>query len=756
MFRDGSFFFGQHPAPDASIAGAETQESGYSVIEISEDGEERMLTGRLSDVEAGEFIEATGNVIVHRVYGEQMNVASYTHRIPDDPLLVAKYLGSGMIKGIGEALAMRIVKRFGEDTIRVIEEEPERLAEVKGISLRSALMIGSQVAEKKDQRDAMMFLQQYGISPKLATKIYQTYGDGIYTTIRENPYRLADDITGVGFRTADEIAEKVGIRADSEFRIRSGIIYALTVAEGNGHTCLPMEALVEDTARMLAVLPEMVEDQLEDMVYDRRIVVRMKEDDGSAEVRRFVYRPEIHRHEAETARRLLELGGRYRIDEADYTAKIAAIERARGVELDEMQRAAVLSVVENGVSILTGGPGTGKTTTIMILLDLFEAEGLEILLAAPTGRAAKRMSEATGRDASTVHRMLELSGVPGDENREKMYFARNEERPLEVDVVIVDEASMIDVFLIFALMRAMPHGARLVFVGDVDQLPSVGPGNVLRDMIDSGCFAVSRLSRIFRQSEGSDIVVNAHRINHGEQIDLHAPSNDFLFIGRAEADRVISACITLVKEKLPRYVNADTYDIQVMTPMRGGSLGVERLNRIFQQYLNPPAAGKAEAVFGNRTLRVGDKVMQIKNDYQAEWEVRNRYGIAVDCGTGVFNGDMGILRDINHFTEELEVEFDEGRTVVYPFKNVDQLEHAFAITIHKSQGSEYPAVVIPLLSGPRMLMTRNLLYTAVTRAKSCVCLVGSERMFSGMIGNVSEIRRFTGLKDFLQRYAEEE
>ena len=731
-----------------------SEESGFSVIEISTDGEERMLTGRLSDVEAGEFIEAEGQVVVHRVYGEQMNVSSYTHRIPDDPLLVAKYLGSGMIKGIGEALAMRIVKRFGEDTIRVIEEEPEKLAEVKGISMRSALMIGSQVAEKKDQRDAMMFLQQYGISPKLATKIYNTYGDSIYTTIKENPYRLADDITGVGFKTADEIAGKVGIRADSEFRIRSGIIYTLTVAEGNGHTCLPMEALVEETARMLQVLPDMVEEQLEDLVYDRRVVVRVKDTEETAEVQRYVYRVELHRHETETARKLLELDRHYEVDEDAYAAKIAASERARGVQLDDQQREAVLSVVKNGVSILTGGPGTGKTTTIMILLDLFEAQGLEILLAAPTGRAAKRMAEATGRDASTVHRMLELSGVPGEENRERMYFARNEERPLEADVIIVDEASMIDIFLIYALMKAVPYGARLVFVGDVDQLPSVGPGNVLRDLIDSGCFAVSRLSRIFRQSEGSDIVVNAHRINRGEPVDLHAQSRDFLFIGRAEADRIISACITLVKEKLPRYVNADPYDIQVMTPMRGGNLGVERLNKIFQQYLNPPAEGKAEAAFGARTLRVGDKVMQIKNDYQAEWEVRNRYGIAVDCGTGVFNGDMGIVRDINHFTEELEVEFDEGRVVVYPFKNVENLEHAFAITIHKSQGSEYPAVVLPLLSGPAMLMTRNLLYTAVTRAKSCVCIVGSERMFASMIENVSEIRRFTGLKDFLRLYAE--
>ena len=733
-----------------------SEESGYSVIEIDVDGDERTLTGRLPDVDAGEYIEATGQVIVHKVYGEQMNVSSYTHRIPDDPILVAKYLGSGLIKGIGEALALRIVKRFGDDTIRVIEQEPERLAEVKGISMRTALIIGSQVAEKKDQRDAMMFLQQYGTSPKLAKKIYDAYGDGIYTTIRENPYRMADDIFGVGFKTADEIAEKVGIRADSEFRIRSGIVYTLTIAEGNGHTCLPMEALIEEAAEMLAVTPEMVEEQVEDLVYDRRIVVRVKEEEETAEVRRFVYRAEIHRHETAAARKLLELDQVCGIDEEAYAARIAGFERARGVELDAAQREAVLAAVKHGVSILTGGPGTGKTTTIMIMLDLFEAEGLDILLAAPTGRAAKRMSEATGRDASTVHRMLELSGVPGDENRERMFFARNEDRPLEADVIIIDETSMVDIFLLSALMKAVPYGARLVFVGDVDQLPSVGPGNVLRDMIEADVFHVSRLSRIFRQSEGSDIVVNAHEINRGRHVDLRAKSRDFLFVERGEADRIISACITLVKEKLPGYVNADPYEIQVMTPMRAGNLGVERLNKIFQQYLNPPSGDKAEAVFGGRTLRVGDKIMQIKNDYQAEWEVRNRYGIAVDVGTGVFNGDMGIIRDINHFSEEIEVEFDEGRIVVYPFKNADQLEHAFAITIHKSQGSEYPAVVLPLLSGPAMLMTRNLLYTAVTRAKSCVCVVGSERMFMNMIDNVSEIRRFTGLREFLRLYSEPE
>ena len=723
-------------------------DTGYTVLEVTVGGDSRHVTGQLADVEAGEFIDVTGKVVVHPLYGEQMAASGYAHRIPQDPQLIARYLGSGMIKGVGEVMASRIVKRFGEDTMRIIEEEPERLAEIKGISLKSALLIGSQAARKKDQRDALMFLQQYGISPKLALKIYTTYGEGTYRIMRENPYRLTEDVYGIGFRTADEIASRVGFSADSEYRIRSGLEYVLQEAEGNGHTCLPVTDLIAEAADILNVTPEMTEEQIEELIFERRLY--MRQENGVT----FAARSDIYEHESVSARMLCELNVTIPVDHDALEAKIAGFGRARRVVPEEAQYAAVTAAVKHGVSVITGGPGTGKTTTIMILLDYFESEGLDVLLAAPTGRAAKRMSEATGREASTVHRMLELSGIP-DDDRDRMYFARNEDHPLEADAVIIDESSMIDIFLLRALLRAVSPGTRLVFVGDVDQLPSVGPGNVLKDIIDSGAFTVTKLTRIFRQSEDSDIVVNAHMINEGRQIDLAAKSRDFLYIDRPDPDRIISACITLLKEKLPAYVEAAPYDIQVLTPMRQGALGAVRLNRILQQFLNPAEPGKDEYRTGDRIFRVGDKVMQTKNDYQAEWVVRTRLGAPVDMGTGIFNGDMGTVTMINTFSEEMEVVFDEGRAVTFTFKQCEDLEHAFAVTVHKSQGSEYPAVILPLYSGPKMLMTRNLLYTAVTRAKSCVCIVGSKEMFASMIANVSEQKRYSGLKACIRRMNED-
>jgi len=541
----------------------------------------------------------------------------------------------------------------------------------------------------------------------------------------------------VGFKIADEIAARVGIRTDSDFRIRSGIQYALLQAAGEGHTYLPKEELTKRTARLLEIEPEYIEKHYMDLAMERKII--LKETNGNVKV----FASSYYLMEANTAAMLAELDIRYDVPVREMEDRIRRIEDSSGMELDELQKQAVQEAVQNGLFVLTGGPGTGKTTTINTIIRYFELEGMDIYLAAPTGRAAKRMSETSGYEAKTIHRMLELNG--GVE--ETAGFERNESNPLGADVVIVDEMSMVDISLMHSLLKAIVPGTRLILVGDANQLPSVGPGSVLRDIIESGKYQVVRLNKIFRQASQSDIVVNAHKINEGKEVILDNKSRDFFFLKRYDADVIISVVIQLIKQKLPKYVDAKPFDIQVLTPMRKGLLGVERLNRILQQYLNPKDAKKAEHEVGDRIFREGDKVMQIKNNYQLEWEVRSKYGLAIDKGLGVFNGDMGIVRQINDFAQTVTVEFEEGKMVEYAYKGLDELELAYAITIHKSQGSEYPAVVIPLLHGPKMLMNRNLLYTAVTRARKCVTLVGDETVFEQMEHNVTEQVRYSGLID---------
>lgn len=717
------------------------EENGYSILSINADGEEFVLVGTFPYINEGDFVEASGRMVEHPIYGEQIQVESYEIKTPEDSASMERYLGSGAIKGVGAALAARIVRRFKADTFRIIEEEPERLAEVKGISEKMAMAISEQMESKKELRQAMMFLQEYGISMNLALKIYNEYGSRMYGIIKENPYRLADDIQGVGFKMADEIAQRVGIFTDSDYRIRSGLFYTLLQSVANGHTFLPKEELLRGASELLHVAPEAMEKHLVDLQMEKKIVVKGEE----------IYASQYYYMELNTARMLHDLNIRGSEPEAEIRRKLERICAEEQIEPDELQIQAVIEAVNSGLLIITGGPGTGKTTTINTIIRYFEQEEMEILLAAPTGRAAKRMTEATGYEARTVHRLLELTGVPSEDgNTAGMHFERNEENPLDADAIIIDETSMVDIYLMHALLRAVNPGTRLILVGDVNQLPSVGPGNVLRDMIDSGCFNVVRLTRIFRQAAQSDIIVNAHRINGGQEIPLGKRSEDFLFIRREQPDNIISAMITLIKEKLPNYVHADPLDIQIMTPMRKGALGVERLNAILQDYLNPKALDKPEKEAGGVIYRIGDKVMQIKNNYQIEWEIRNRYGIPVDSGMGVFNGDIGIIRQINLFAEQLTVEFDEGKMVDYSFRQLEELELAYAITIHKSQGSEYPAVIIPVHSGPRMLMTRNLIYTAVTRAKTCVCLVGLPEVFQAMVDNEVEQRRCTGLKTRLK------
>ncbi|MBO5260167.1 MAG: ATP-dependent RecD-like DNA helicase [Agathobacter sp.] len=715
-------------------------ENGYTVLVLIVEEEELTCVGYFSDIAEGENIEAQGEYTDHPTYGRQFKVSSFEEKAPQDEMAIERYLGSGAIKGIGIALAARIVRRFKADTFRIIEEEPERLAEVKGISAKKAMEIADQVNSKRDLRQAMIFLQQYGINTNLAVKIYNTYGQEIYSILKENPYRMADDIDGIGFKTADEIANRVGIRTDSDFRIRSGILYALLQASSEGHTYLPQDQLTRRASELLGLEPEHIEKHYMNLAIDRKIMMRKCEDMTQ------VYASTFYYMEANVAAMLKQLDISYDAPDIEIESRVRKIEKETGMVLEEHQLEAVKEAVKNGLLIVTGGPGTGKTTTINTIIRYFEGEGLDIFLAAPTGRAAKRMSETTGFEARTIHRMLELNGgMEGNAG-----FERNEQNPLETDVIIIDEMSMVDISLMYSLLKAVVAGTRLILVGDVNQLPSVGPGSVLKDIINSERFHTVKLQKIFRQASTSDIIVNAHKINDGEEVNLDNKSMDFFFLKRYEADKIINVTLQLIKQKLPKYVDAGEYDIQVLTPMRKGLLGVERLNGILQMYLNPPDKRKREKEHGSRIFREGDKVMQIKNNYQMEWEIRSRFGISIEKGTGIFNGDTGIIEEINEFAETMTISFDEGRMVEYPFKQLEELELAYAVTIHKSQGSEYPAVVIPLLSGPRMLLNRNLLYTAVTRAKKCVTIVGDDKTFNEMIQNNSQQRRYSGLESRLR------
>lgn len=721
------------------------EDNGYTVFNLENEDGETTCVGSFNYINEGEMLELHGEFVNHSVYGSQLKVNSHEVKEPEDLVSIERYLGSGAVKGVGAALAGRIVRKFKEDTFRIIEEEPERLAEVKGISERKAREIAEQVEEKKDMRRAMIYLQKYGISTTLAVKIYKYYGTKLYQVLEENPYQLADNIEGVGFKTADEIASRIGIHTDSDFRIRSGIFYTLQQSTLEGHVYLPQQVLEARAGQLLGVNIQDVEKYIMDLCIEKKTV--RKEAEG--EIR--IYPARYYYLELNTARMLHDLNIDCNMPEDMMEKRLRKVERQEQISLDPMQHRAVIESIKHGLLVLTGGPGTGKTTTINTMIQFFESEGMSILLAAPTGRAAKRMTEATGYEAQTIHRLLEVSGNPEEEGNVNG-FMRNRQNPLETDVLIIDEMSMVDLPLMHALLSAVVEGTRLILVGDVNQLPSVGPGSVLKDIIASDSFPVVTLTKIFRQAGESDIVVNAHKINAGEPVILNNKSRDFFFLKRQEADVIISVVITLIQNKLPRYVDALPTEIQVMTPTRKGLLGVERLNTILQRYLNPPSPEKAEKENGQRLFRVGDKVMQIKNNYQLEWEICTKFGLTVDKGMGVFNGDMGIVKEINSYDESMVVEYDEKRTVKYPFEMLEELELAYAITVHKSQGSEYPAVVIPLLQGPRMLYNRNLLYTAVTRAKKCLTIVGSEATFQEMIQNKNEQNRYTSLAECIRGF----
>lgn len=730
------------------------EENGYTVCVVNWEGEEVTCVGVFSYISEGELIEAQGSYTEHATYGKQFKVEAYQIKIPQDTAALERYLGSGAIKGIGAALAARIIRHFGADTLRIMEEEPERLAEIKGISSRKAQEIGVQLAEKSEMRNAMIFLQQYGISLALGAKIYNQYGDTMYQVLQENPYKLAEDIQGVGFKIADEIAAKAGIAGNSEHRVRSGLFYVLAQATTEGHVYLPKQVLFGRGRDLLGVEEELLEKCLMDLAIKRKVILK-ELPNASGQTRQIVYSSQYYYLELNVARMLHDLNISCEEDEVRIDRRIRKLEKNEDISLDDLQREAVREAVRNGLFILTGGPGTGKTTTINAIIRYFESEGMDILLAAPTGRAAKRMTEATGFEASTIHRLLELSGGMEDESAH-VRFERNEQNPLEADVIIIDEMSMVDIFLMHALLSAVLPGTRLVLVGDMNQLPSVGPGSVLKDLIYSRCFHVVELTTIFRQATESDIVVNAHKIHRGEKVTLDNKSRDFFFLKRYDVNVILKVIVTLIQQKLPRYVDANPMDIQVLTPMRKGVLGVENLNSILQRFLNPPSPDKAEKETARGIFREGDKVMQIRNNYQLEWEIRGKHGIVAESGMGVFNGDLGTVREINPYSELLTVEFEEGRFVDYEFKQLEELELAYAVTIHKSQGSEYPAVIIPLLGGPRLLMTRNLLYTAVTRARRCVTLVGSDVTFQAMIDNKIEQSRYTTLALRIREFEKQE
>ena len=817
-----------------------SEETGYTVLTLCADGEEVTAVGVLPEIGEGETIQCEGSFQVHATYGRQFRIREFSLSVPEDEASMERYLSSGLIKGIGKALAHRIVKRFGTETFDIIEKEPDRLAEVNGISEKKAREIYLQVCEKKDQRDGVLFLSRYGISNTLALRIWKAYGSEVYRIIRENPYRLADELRGVGFHMADEIARKAGMAVDSRFRVGSGILYTLQLAAGEGSLYLPKAVLLQRASRLLSMpipsqitetplqpeilqasmqqgrleegtqpgaacppvtsgagaacqavtngagaawereqdagIPdslsdedffaglypesvpgsdeireeeehlELLEDCLRNLSADRKVIIKKEEGEER------IFEPRAYYTELRTAKMLHDLNITYKGTEADSRRRALAAARKTKTELDERQLEAVIRADSCGVLILTGGPGTGKTTTINTMIAMFEAEGLKIALAAPTGRAAKRMTEATGHDASTVHRLLEVSGDP---EKGTVAFGKNDEEPLEQDVVIIDEMSMVDIYLMASLLKAVPVGTHLVLVGDASQLPSVGPGSVLRDMIHSKILPTVTLTTVFRQAQESDIVMNAHRINKGEHPVIDNKSRDFFFLKRQRAEDIIGQAIHLVRDSLPKYVQADTADIQVMTPMKKGLVGTIRLNAVMQQALNPAGPRKREWARGDVVFREGDRVMQVRNNYQKEWTIRGRYGAVIDTGAGIYNGDMGVSRAIDPLTDLMTVEFDEHRCVDYEKSELDQLELSYAVTIHKAQGSEDPAVIIPMLRGPRMLMNRNLIYTAITRARKCVVLIGDPAVLDDMIDNTMQEKRYTTLALRLQECEEQ-
>jgi len=715
------------------------EENGYVVCDIKCAKDIITVVGYMPFISEGETIKVTGKWTSHPDYGEQLKAEYYEKVFPKEADAIEKYLASGVIKGIGPATAKKIVAKFGEETFDIIQYKPELLSEIKGISLEKAFKIGEAFIEQRELKSVVIFFQEYGISPALATKIYRVFGDRTIDEIKANPYRLTDEIFGIGFKTADKIAMKLGVDPSSKFRLFSGIKYTLSHAASNGHTYLPEDKLKEHASRLLGVGIENLGDALISLLFDKAIYV--EKEDGENKI----YLSPFYLAENGVCKRLLELSSvMFRDGISDSDSKIERLQAEEGITLAEMQKIAVKEALVNGVLVITGGPGTGKTTIIKSIIKLLNREGYNVVLAAPTGRAAKRMSETTGFEARTIHRLLEI-GYIGTDN--ELVFQKNENNMLDADVIIIDEMSMVDILLMNHLLKAVPNGARLILVGDVNQLPSVGAGNVLKDIISSGVIKTVRLTEIFRQAEESMITVNAHRINRGEPPLLNTKGKDFFFIQRNSLDSIVKTVVDLCSKRLPDAYGYDPMKhIQVLTPMRKGPAGVLNLNVELQKALNPAGRNKTEKSFRDFVMREGDRVMQIRNNYNLRWYKVNS---DIEEGVGVFNGDTGIISEIDMDEHRLTVLFDDEKAVDYDFAILDEIEPAFAITVHKSQGSEFPVVVIPVFPGPEILLTRNLLYTAVTRAKDLVVIVGMEDILLHMVSNERETLRYSNLSSKL-------
>ncbi|MDE6182028.1 MAG: ATP-dependent RecD-like DNA helicase, partial [Eubacteriales bacterium] len=718
-------------------------DNGYSVFCIysEEYGDifpdaEIICVGYTPNLNEGENMKITGTIVMHPTYGKQLQVEIYEKTIPKTEKGIQKYLASGVIKGIGKRMAEKIVEKFGADTLDIIEKNPEKLSEIKGISTQKAMEIGEIFSEQAELRKAMLFLQDYGISTAFAVKIYNHYKHNTIKIIENNPYSLSDEIFGIGFKLADSIAEKVGILKDSPYRIKAGIKFVLNQSSNlSGNVYLPENELIEKSSILLEVDEEIIKPCLSNLQMERQICLEKTETGNIVFLNSYYYA------ESYVAKKILELSMNKTKYNKVYDTWLKNIELEKNITLASEQRMAIKEAMINGAMVITGGPGTGKTTTINSIIAMLKNEGYEIELCAPTGRAAKRMTEATGIEAQTIHRLLGITYVNEDKKRQN--FDKDEENPIEADVIIVDESSMIDILLMSSLLKAIPNGTRLILVGDVDQLPPVGAGNVLKDVINSGCIKVIRLNEIFRQARESAIVMNAHRINNGEYPILNEKDKDFFFLKKYNMEELNQTIVELITKRLPKFLNiSDLKDIQVLCPMRKTPIGIINLNTILQNALNPPSKDKKEKEFRNIIFREGDKVMQIKNNYNMVWKIYDG-SVFVDEGIGVFNGDEGIITDIDNSNETVTVTFDECKKVKYDFSQLDELDLSYAITIHKSQGSEYKAVIMPIHSGAPMLLTRNLLYTGVTRAKELAVIVGIPETLYKMVDNNNEINRYT-------------
>lgn len=709
------------------------EENGYSVVNCRAGRENVTVVGVLPEMASGEKAVFHGDWTTHPQYGKQFKASQCEIQTPSTLLGIERYLSSGLIRGIGPATARLIVQEFGKDTLTILSEHPERLTDITGIGKKRAAQISQSYQEQYATRQVMVFLQSYGVSPSLAVRISKVYGSAAQEKIRANPYCMVEDIEGVGFLTADRIALSMGVAPDSPERLSAGLIYALQDAAATaGHTYLPTGLLLQTAGRLLKVDPDLLETHLSGLLLSRKLRSHVVEDTEG------VFLPRMWQAESEIARRLRDLqAAAQTVMSSTVSAQIRSFESANDIRFSATQRKAISLAVQQGLLVITGGPGTGKTTIINCILSLLDRES--VLLAAPTGRAAKRMSEATGHEASTLHRLLEYGGEDGQ-------FTRDEENPLDCTCIIVDEMSMVDVFLMRAFLRAVQQGTRLILVGDADQLPSVGAGNVLGDILKSGAVPSIRLTEIFRQAETSLIVRNAHAINRGEMPILNQKGGNFFFERRPFGEDAARSIVELCSVRLPKFLKTfePMRDIQVLSPTKKGACGVLALNAMLQEALNPPAADKKELNFGDRVFRRGDKVMHIKNNYQLEWE-DGKGGE----GQGVFNGDMGTVLTVDPEDKELTVLFDDDRTAVYEYPMLEELELAYCLSVHKSQGSEFTCVVMPAVGGPPMLLTRNLFYTALTRARQLVVLVGREDAVAAMVGNNHIARRYTALAERL-------